>query len=278
MKIGIIGSKGLLGSTLMDLCPDAVGTTHEQLDVTNEDAVMRWVQTSGCTHLINCTAYSNVDRAEVEVEQAYAVNEKGPLHLGRAAQRHGLRLIHLSTDYVFDGKKRTPYTEDDTCHPLGIYGKSKRAGEEGLLTEMPSALIIRTSWLFGFGRGKNFLSILLEKLLTEPELKIDASQTSRATYVLDLAELLMELKDANGLFHFATGEPITRYAFAEKLLAKAKSAGLPVKCHTLIPFTFTAPAPRPVYSALATDKIEKLTRVRTTDEVIEDYVCSNVCL
>lgn len=260
MKIWILGAEGLLGRELVRLCCERAipyVATGRQVDITDLKMLQNFADREKPTHAINCAAYTDVDRAEVERDRAFAINAEGPGHLGRIGKKLGMRVLHLSTDYVFDGKKGNAYREEEACAPLNVYGSSKRAGEERLFEEFPRACVVRTSWLFGEG-GKNFLSKLLLLLQNNEQLKVDDEQINRLTSVKDLAEGLLKLLNFSGVWHYANNGEVTRYQVAAYVLKQAKLHGLELRCKQLIPFSVSLGAPRPLYSALATEKVEAL--------------------
>jgi dTDP-4-dehydrorhamnose reductase len=204
-----------------------------------------------------------VDLAEKEQEKAFAVNSQGPHHL---AQLRGIKVVHVSTDYVFDGEKNASYLETDACAPKNIYGLSKRAGEERLLALAPESCVVRTSWLFGKG-GNNFISKLPYLLLEKERVQVDASCVSTPTYCLDLAEALLDFLPKSGLFHYAGEEAVSRLAVAELML----KMGLPFKCRTIEPLDSPVfQAARPRYSALKS--LYPIKKQRPLKEALKEFV------
>lgn len=279
MKIWILGAAGQLGKALSDQCSSAEIAFHpsgkEEGDVTDLEKLHRVAQGGSWTHIINCAAYTDVDRAEKDVKRAFAVNADGPENLGIVAKEHGIQVVHVSTDYVFDGEKRTPYLETDRPNPLGVYGKSKLEGEERLLEQFPSACIVRTSWIFGH-RGKNFISTLLEKLQTKERVEAVDDQINKATYDRDLAKALLHLCSHSGLFHYANSKPMSRFAIAKDFYAEGKKRGLSMKCQKIIPISadaYPALSPRPKFSALSTEKVSRVLGRKPLlwETVLEDY-------
>lgn len=261
MKIWILGAGGQLGRALIDRCQilgiPFVASTRRDLDITNLENFKRVAETNDCTHIINCAAYTNVDGAEKEEIEAYLVNAIGPENIGIVAKENGKKVVHLSTDYVFDGEKKEPYTEEDRPNPLGIYGKSKWEGEHRLLQQFPTACIIRTSWIFGH-EGKNFISSLLSKMREDSAVKVVEDQINRATYNRDLAGILIDLCCHSGIFHFANEDPLSRYQIAKDFYEEAKLRGILLKCQQIIPISskeFQAVSPRPSFSVLDTKKV-----------------------
>lgn len=272
MRIWIVGKEGLLAKALAKACTrrglDYFATSQKEADVRRIETLQPFAKLA--THVINCAAYTNVDLAEKERAEAFAVNAEGPAHLAQVVSG---KLLHVSTDYVFDGKQERPYVETDPCNPLSIYGKSKREGEIKCLEEAPECCIVRTSWLFGTG-GKSFISSLLQLMQTEDEVKVSGGQVGSPTFVDDLAETLLDLLDHRGIFHFTNGGSLTRYQIAQEMREAAHRSGLPLKCQRLVAAPFTAVAERPEYSVLATAKVEAALRkpCRNWKEAIQEHV------
>lgn len=279
-KVWICGASGMLGSHFKRLLSERqipfVANDSKTIDITNLDSVSEFVRVQKISHIINCAAYTEVDKAEAEQKQAYLVNAVGPHHLGIAGRRHGARVLHFSSDYVFDGKERAPYSEDHYCTPIGAYGMSKLAGEIKLLDEHSHSCIIRTSWLFGFP-GKNFVETMLRLMNEKEELRIVYDQVGRPTYCQDLAEIALELLDEEGVFHFANAFETSWFQFAKEIHRQAKELGFPLKMKTLEPIPsheYPTIAKRPAYSTLSTKKIEHyFGRVpRPWQEALYDYL------
>lgn len=280
MKLLILGAQGLVGRTLQEVCKrrgiSFFAAGRAEADLSDLASVKKTIQAEEPTHLINCAAYTAVDRAEVEVDQAMAINAEGPEKLGRLAKENGFKLLHISTDYVFSGSKNAPYVESDPCDPIGIYGKSKREGEKRLLEVFPEACVVRTSWVFGKG-GKNFLASLFSLMSTKEEVKISADQRSRGTYAKDLAEALLHLLPQKGILHFANEGACSRFEMAQDLYREIKAAGTPLKCQSLIPVSskeFPGAEIRPTYSVLNTHRVESVLglKPRHWKEVLKEYL------
>lgn len=280
MKIWILGAGGGLGREFAAVCQSRaipyVGTTHAQVDITNLEALQRFAESSGATHWVNCAAYTDVEAAETHAELAFRANAEGPALLGRAARERGAKVLHISTDYVFDGNSTRPYLETDPCNPVNIYGKSKWEGEQRLLEELPTASVLRVSWLFGRG-GKSFLSSALNWMKQKPELLVANDQMGRATYCKDLAEVMLQLYDYAGIFHFANAGAATRYEMALEMHALAKQLQIPLLCEKILPVsssTFPTRVKRPNYSVLDTQKIEKTLgiQVRSWKSALKEYL------
>jgi dTDP-4-dehydrorhamnose reductase len=281
-KIWICGASGMLGSHFRRLLAERqvpfVATDRQTMDITDLDPVSDFVRVQKISHIVNCAAYTHVDQAEAEQKQAYLINALGPHHLGIAGRRHGARVIHFSTDYVFDGKERTPYSEEHYCTPSNAYGMSKLAGEIKLLDEHCDSCVIRSSWLFGVP-GKNFVETMIRLMNEKEQLCIVYDQIGRPTYCQDLAEIALDLLDAEGIFHFANAFETSWFQFAKEIHRQAKEFGFPLKIKTLEPILsheYPTVAKRPAYSTLSTRKIESyLGRMpRPWQEALTDYLVS----
>ena len=253
MRILITGADGLLGSALtaeartrkMDVLP----LSREGLDVTNAEVVHYAVYDSQPTVIFNCAAFSKVDRAQTEPEEALAVNRDGARNVAESAAEIAALVVHISTDYVFDGKKMEPYLPTDKPAPLNLYGISKLAGEEAVRDAGPDHLIVRTSWLFGAGR-KGFVDLVRDALGEGGDpLKIVNDQRSRPTWTRDLAPALLDLveKGCRGYYHLANSGDCSRLELALEIRAIVES---PRAIGPLASEDFAAPARRPEYSVL----------------------------
>lgn len=279
MKVWILGAAGQLGIALIDRCQceniPFVASKKSDIDVTNLEAMKEFADKKKFTHVINCAAYTDVDSAEKNQRSAYAVNAEGPENIGIVARENGMHAIHVSTDYVFDGEKTDAYLETDQPNPLGVYGKSKWEGEERLFDQFQTACVVRTSWIFGY-EGKNFISSLLSRLIGEEEIQAIEDQVNRATYSRDLASALLDLSCHSGLFHFANGEPLTRYQIAQDFYKEAKRRSIPLKCQTILPIsskTFPSLSPRPRASVLDTEKVTRTLgrKPRLWETILQEY-------
>lgn len=256
MKILVTGAKGQLGLELHDaLEKRSPGITtyvdRDELDITDRKAVEAFVAEQGFTHIVNCAAYTAVDRAEEEKLECAAVNIDGVTNLARAAEEIGAKILHLSTDYVFDGKTYRPYTESDKVNPVSQYGTTKRKGETSLLGLAPSAIIIRTGWLYS-PHGHNFVKSILRKSFTEPSLKVVCDQLGTPTYAADLAQAIVKVLFSRqwtpGILNFSNEGVCSWYDFAVAIQRIAGITGCPV-----IPIASTdypTAAQRPYYSVL----------------------------
>lgn len=272
----ITGAKGLLGSVLRERCEGCVASGRE-VDVADQGAVEAFLQKNqGIRWIVNCAAFTNVDAAEERREEAYRANVMGPVVLGEAALKVAARLIHISTDYVFDGKVGHPLREEDETAPCNYYGWTKREGEKRALELF--ACVIRTSWVFGIG-GMNLVSKLLPILQVEKEFRVGFDQWSRFTYAPDLAEAILQMLDAKGLYQFANRGVGSKYDFAVAMREEALKLGFPIVTESIVPVAsevFPSPCKRPTYSAFDTTKIEKLVKIRHWREALKDFLCAQL--
>lgn len=260
MKVLLSGAGGQLGQSLCRTAPagvTVVACTSAQLDVSDAAVVTRVVAEVQPALIINAAAYTAVDRAEQEAARAQAVNAHGPAHLALAAQQHGARLLQVSTDYVFDGSAVRPYRPQEICHPLGVYGASKRAGEEAVLALGDQALVVRTSWLYA-AQGHNFVRTMLRLMAERDELGVVADQVGSPTWAVTLAEALWAAvmrPQLHGVYHWADLGVASWYDFAVAIQEEALAQGLlnkPIPIRPLRTEDYPTPARRPAYSVLDT--------------------------
>ena len=255
MRALLAGAEGQLGQALVRLLGDRLvwAGGRSQLDVRAAASVTRVVEAARPDVVINATAYNKVDAAETEPAEALAVNAEGPLHLARAARAAGALVVHVSTDYVFDGRRAEPYREDDPPNPLGAYGVSKLAGEMLVAGAMPDHLIVRTSGVFAAGgskaKGGSFVERILARARSGQPLRVVADQTFSPTYAPDLAAGLLALIDARarGLVHLTNDGACTWHEMA---VAALDLAGIRVPVEAIRAQDLGLPARRPAYSVL----------------------------
>ena len=253
-KILITGAKGQLGQELSKLLKDALLTDREELDITNMEAVQKFVADNGVQTIINCAAYTNVDAAEDDELKAYQLNVTGAENLAKT----GCTIIHISTDYVFDGKNYKPYEPSDEAKPLSVYGKTKLKGEEAVLKNAKTAVIIRTAWLYS-PYGKNFVKTMRRLGEEKNEISVVTDQIGTPTYAGDLAkaivQILPQIKDKQKtVYHFTNEGVCSWYDFAVEIMSLSK-----LKCNVLpIPSSaYPTKAVRPLYSVLSKEKIKQ---------------------
>lgn len=264
-KVLITGARGTAGRALARYLQSRAKVTacgHADLDIADELQVRKLIGEKKPDIVFNCAGYTRVDDAEAEPELAHRVNVDGPRILAHALDESGGKLIHLSTDYVFDGEKRAPYLPGDPVGPLSIYAQTKADSEKAVLGCGSRNLVVRVAWLFTTG-GKTFLSKLKELIMREKLLRVADDREGRCTYSPDLAEALWDFaeKDAKGIFHFSNNGSCSWYDFAHALLDTARKLGLPVKTEKLERVSsksFASRAARPEYSVLDLNATVKL--------------------
>lgn len=267
-KILVTGGYGQLGNCLQKLSAEFADrftfefTNSEALDITDSFAVLDYFDDFKPDFCINASAYTAVDLAESEPEKAFAVNAEGVANLAEACKEHKTVLIHVSTDYVFDGETNLPYDEDNFTNPAGVYGASKRKGEELALEINPKTVILRTSWLYS-EFNKNFVKTMLNLFSTKDELNIVADQHGQPTNANDLAEAIMKIIESEpktyGIFHFSNQPETTWYDFATKI---AQFSDSKIKLNPITTEQYPTPAKRPARSTMSLDKIENIYHIQ----------------
>ncbi len=257
----VIGSRGMLGTDLVNSLrqagSDPVAMDMDEVDIRDLGAVFDALHRVRPGVVFNCAAFTDVDGAETNREYAFLVNAKGPENLARACADAGLSLYHMSTDYVFDGRKDAPYSEDDPVNPVGVYAKSKAAGEKAVREILPHHhCIVRTQWLFGV-HGKNFVEAILNQARQKNVLKVVDDQHGSPTYALDLAAALIVLarRGTKGTFHVTNSGVTSWNAFARKILETANITD--VRVDRITTEELGRKAPRPVYSVLDCTRFER---------------------
>ena len=264
MTIIVTGSKGMLGRDLSTRLKASglyvKGFDIDDLDITLPDDILPYFKPFKPDIVVNCAAYTAVDKAESEPEMAFAVNKDGPSNLARACRELGIPLVHISTDYVFDGKANRPYREDDPVNPIGIYGQSKCEGEKAVRSQIREHLIIRTSWLYGV-HGHNFVKTIFRLCREKKELRVVSDQRGCPTWTGDLSDALVSLVDRVrqnkndipwGTYHFCGKGKTTWHGFTEKIVELAKPH-TSLKIENVEPITtaeYPTPAQRPANSVL----------------------------
>jgi dTDP-4-dehydrorhamnose reductase len=258
MRVAIFGASGLLGQALMqEWSGDTVtGLSSRHADLRDADRVQQIVRETHPDWIVLAAAYTDVDGCEGNPELAFAVNRDGAAQVAEAAKQVGARLMFLSSDYVFDGKKTTPYAVGDTRKPQSVYGQTKAEAEIKLLALMPDCCIVRTSWLFG-GGGKCFPDSILKLAATRSALDVVNDQRGSPTYTVDLARALIQLcrKNASGILHATNAGDCTWFEFAQEII---RGAGLPTIVRPLSSQQMARPAPRPAYSVLLPASLHRL--------------------
>jgi len=275
-KVLITGGGGMLAADLKAALAgrdaQVIAPTRVQLDVTNAEHVRGVVASFRPNVVFHCAAFTKVDLCETD-PRAQAVNADALRPLAEACRKGGAKLVHVSTDFVFDGRKRAPYVEEDIAAPLSAYGRTKREGEEHAL-ESPDALVARSSWLFG-RRGPNFVEAMLKQAEEgKKTVRVVTDQVGRPTATLDLAEALLALvdADASGIVHFANHGEVSWNEFAREIFRLAEHSDVAVEPITSA--ELNRPAIRPEYSVLSTEKYERLTGKTPRDfrEPLSEYL------
>jgi dTDP-4-dehydrorhamnose reductase len=310
MKIVIVGSGGRLGTALTREYRDKfdmIGFDHEELDLGDKKEIENWLVPLDFDVLINAAAFTNVDLCESQPEQAFKINAAAPKLLAEICSEKKAKLIHFSTDYVFDGEKREPYIETDPAKPISVYGESKRAGEENVLaivgeavgfpgtatpspTGVPTHLVIRVSWVFGPDRP-SFIDAMVKRAREGEQIDAVVDKLSTPTYTRDIAEMLPRFFNVDapgGVLHFANAGQCSWQEYAQHAIDCCGSIGVPLKAKTvgalkLADMTHLCQgsggqanwvARRPVYSVLSTAKYIELTGAtpRSWRDAVADYI------
>lgn len=270
-KVLVTGAKGQVGSELVTAVPagfKVIGLSSSELDITNQQLVTAAIVQYKPDLIINAAAYTAVDKAESDIETAFAVNEKAVALLAQAAHEANIPLFHISTDYVFDGQATSPYKETDTTNPQSVYGASKLAGEQALVTIHKKHIILRTSWVFG-ATGNNFVKTMLRLGKERDELSVVADQHGCPTSARSIAEVLWQLAQKYrveadlpwGVYHFSNSYACTWHEFACEIFEQAVKSGVLDKKPTVKAITtveYLTPAKRPAWSVLSSMEIESL--------------------
>ena len=259
MRVLVTGANGQLGSELrLVASADYLFTDIQELDITNEEDVTEFVERNGIDIIVNCAAYTNVDRAEEEPEVAEFVNATAVAILARVAKCHNARLVHISTDYLFGGERfDAPIAESVAPAPLGVYGRTKLLGERLIEESGCDYTIIRTSWLYST-HGKNFVKTIMRLAEERSELRVVCDQIGSPTYARDLASVIVQICERegfeSGVYHYSNRGAISWYDFAQAIVELGGTKCRVIPCTTV---EYGAKAPRPAYSVLDTSKICK---------------------
>lgn len=261
-NILITGANGQLGREMRkvlegDIFVNAIYTDVEELDITDAQAIENCILSNKVEYIVNCAAYTAVDAAESNVEICTKLNVEAPTLLAQAVHKHGAKLIHVSTDYVFDGSNCRPYREDDPICPTSVYGSTKADGEKHIMDVAPESIIIRTAWLYS-PHGKNFVNTMINLGHNRETLRVVSDQVGTPTNALDLASVIASFINCEkwhpGIYHFSNEGAISWYDFT---MAIHRLAGI-TTCHVLPCMTkdYPTPATRPHYSVLDKSKIK----------------------
>jgi dTDP-4-dehydrorhamnose reductase len=282
MKIAILGSRGRLGATLIRKWSDThevQGFARPELDLLDPATIDRCIDES-FDWVVNCAAQTNVDACERQPEEARLANTIAARRAAERCAKTGARFIHLSTDYVFDGRQREPYGEDASPSPLSIYGQSKADGEFAVLAALPEAIVTRVAWVFG-PEKPSFIDMLLSRALGQKKVTAIADKWSTPTYTEDLADWLGMLIGADapgGIYHLCNSGSCTWRDYGEHALVCAAEQGLPVKTTKVAPLELkdmeAFVAERPIYTVMSTERFTQLTKItpRPWQEAVRDYI------
>ncbi len=266
-KILITGANGQLGSEINAIAPtlplhDFFFTDVEDLDITNYEAIDSFISQNKINFVVNCAAYTAVDKAETEQEVAEKINALAPLLIAKACKKNSCKFIHISTDYVFDGTASTPITEDVATNPQSIYGQTKLKGEELIINELKDSIVIRTSWLYSTF-GNNFVKTMIRLGSERDALNVVADQKGTPTYARDLAKDILHIIDkssesaknfVSGIYHYSNLGETTWCDFTKEIHALS---GITCNVSPIPTSEYPTPAKRPLYSVLDKTKIQK---------------------
>ncbi|MFV0565524.1 MAG: dTDP-4-dehydrorhamnose reductase [Flavobacteriaceae bacterium] len=267
ITILIAGGNGQLARCIEDVEKEhgnlnVIYTDYHDLDITDFNKVRAYFKTKKIDYCINCAAYTAVDKAEEEQELAFKINAEGPKNLATVCKQYGVILIHISTDFVFDGKKTSPYTEEDSPNPISVYGASKLQGEAEIQNRLKKYFIIRTSWLYS-EYGNNFMKTMLRLAKTRDEIGVVSDQIGTPTYAGDLAEIIIEIINSRsqyyGLYHYSNEGAVSWYDFAKAIFNRNN---IKIKVNPINTEDFPTQATRPKYSVLDKNKIKKYLKVK----------------
>lgn len=259
-KIMVAGATGQLGMELQQLAPLFTGFEffffgRAEMDIVHRDVVEKKISEIKPDYLINCAAYTAVDKAETDETNAYAANSDAPSYLAEACADRGVKFIHISTDYVFDGSASKPYKEHDPVNPANVYGQSKLKGEEQVLHNNKEAIIIRTAWVYS-SFGNNFVKTMLRLMSNRPEIGVVNDQYGTPTYAADLAEAILQIiqsgKWVPGIYHFSNEGVITWFDFAREIKNLSNFSCI---VNAITTEQYPTPAKRPAYSVFDKSKI-----------------------
>ncbi len=288
--IWLVGNKGMLGTELANLFESNktpyIGTDRD-VSILDMEAMRGFLKNKNISWIVNCAAYTAVDKAEDDVELCHALNAQGPENLGRIAQEIGARVLHISTDYVFSGTpilergQPRPYREDDPTGPTGVYGKTKAEGERLLMAAASNSVILRTAWLYG-KHGNNFVYTMLRLMKERDTIGVVADQRGSPTWAYDLAVAILYLinlpheKFSPSIYHFTNEGETTWYDFAREIYRLGRHYGILEKDCVINPLTtdqYPTKARRPAYSVLSKEKIKALgVRIPQWQESLERFI------
>ena len=265
-KILVTGGKGQLGQSFQSITSqydniETIFTDVEELDICNIENITEYLTNTDIKYIINCAAYTAVDKAETDQTASTRLNATAVKNIGKAAKEHGIKVIHISTDYVFDGNSHKPYNESDYAVPASFYGQTKLLGEKYLMEEQPDSIIIRTAWLYS-EFGNNFVKTMIKLGNERDELRVVADQIGSPTYAVDLAESILDIiskiennsvKFVAGIYHYSNEGVCSWYDFTINI---HQMMGIECKVMPIESKEYPTAAPRPYYSVLNKTKIK----------------------
>jgi dTDP-4-dehydrorhamnose reductase len=263
-RILVTGASGQLGREVVEEFAsqgcEVISPTRQEMDFLIPEQVAEFARATQADWVVNCAAYTQVDKAESEAGDAHTINCESAGRLAAAVAEYGGSLLHVSTDFVFDGASSRPYREDDVANPLSVYGRSKRDGELAVAAALPGAIILRTAWVYGV-HGNNFVKTMLRLAAEREHLSVVSDQLGTPTWAKDIAHAISELigHKASGVFHYTNAGQTSWHGFASSILHEAGKLGFEIKATTVeaIPTSdYPTPATRPAWSVLDTGKIQ----------------------
>jgi dTDP-4-dehydrorhamnose reductase len=266
MRVLVTGATGQLGSEVATgfgrSGHEVIAPARRELDFSYPEQVAESVRDLQADWVINCAAYTQVDKAESDAQQAIIVNRDSPEQLARAVADYGGRMLQVSTDFIFDGAQHRPYSETDPPNPLGIYGRSKLEGEQAVQRVLPDAVVLRTAWVYGV-YGHNFVKTMLRMATAGKPLRVVNDQVGTPTWATDIAATIAALVagGATGVFNFTNAGETSWHGFASAILDEGAKTGFDINTETVVPIPtsdYPTPATRPAYSVLNTEKIRPL--------------------
>ena len=281
----VVGAKGMLGTDVTEAvgssqCTgrsdfDVTAVDIEQIDITDAASVQSCMESCRPDIVVNCAAYTDVDGCETNSQTAFAVNAAGPMNLAVACKAAGCKLVHISTDFVFDGERRGAYLPTDEPNPLSVYGESKLAGEQNVQRNLDDHLIVRTSWLYG-SHGKNFVTTIAKAARQREYLEVVDDQVGSPTYTVDLAAAILALigAAARGMYHFHNRGHCSWYEFARQIVRLCR---IDVEVRPISTAKLGRPARRPSWSVLDMGCFERATGkpVRTWQGALAEFISRN---
>lgn len=283
--IWVLGSNGMLGTELSRKLKEkniSFEGTDRAVDITDYSALEAFAKGKKIDYIINCAAYTAVDKAESDADLAQKLNAEGPENLSRLSKKIGAKLIHISTDYVFDGTASSPLTEGLEVSPCGVYGKTKAEGEKAVIRETDAYYILRTAWLYGWD-GKNFVYTMIRAMNSRESVKVVSDQRGTPTFCSDLADVIIKVTESDipyGIYHVTDAGETTWFDFAAEIKKQAEKHGYITNASCRVnPCTtseYPTPAKRPAYSVLSKDKIQSALNIKLPEwqESLEKFLSS----